>query len=65
MAFEVVLQYLMTELYVIGDIQLKSGPFDELLLLITFPLEVSIHRAMNATLGDVFEESHCTKGQQV
>jgi len=51
--------YLMPELYVIGDSQLKSGSFDKLLLMITFPSDMSDYRAVNATSGDVSEESNC------
>lgn len=65
MASELFFSYLMTELYVIGDIQLESGSFDKLLLIIAFPSDVSVHRAMNAVSGGVFEESKSTNRQWV
>lgn len=55
------LGYLMTELSVLGGIQLKSGSFDKLLLIITFPLAVSVRRAIHVLSDGVFEDSNCTE----
>ena len=57
--------YLMPELSVTGDIQLKSGSFDKLLLIIIFPSDASVYRAMNATSYGVFEENSDTNKQWV
>lgn len=54
---------LMPELYVIGDIKLKSDSFDALLLIITFPSDASVYRAVTATSGGVSEESNGTNKQ--
>lgn len=56
---------LLTEVCVIGDIQLKTVSFNKLLLIITFPSEVSVHRAMNATSSVVFEVSSSINRQRV
>lgn len=53
----------MPELSVTGDIQLKSGSFDKLLLI--FPSDASVYRAMNATSDGVFEENSGTNKQWV
>lgn len=42
MASELFFRHLMTELCGIGNIQLESGSFNELLVIITFPSEVSV-----------------------
>ena len=57
--------YLMPELSVTGDIQLKSGSVDKLLLIIIFPSDASVYRAMNAISDGVFEENSGTNKQWV
>jgi len=55
--------YLLPELSETGDIQLKSGSFEKLLLI--FPSDASHARAMTATSDGVFEDNSGTNKQWV